>query len=52
MSKDEIALELTKLSYPYVIKNENAKGNYNAKEAITDLYNHIFTNIKEPEQNK
>ena len=52
MSKDEIALELTKLSYPYVIKNENVKGNYNAREIVADLYNHIFTNIPDPAQNK
>ena len=45
MSKDEIALELTKLSYPYVIKNENVKGNYNAREIV-------FTNIPDPAQNK
>ncbi len=51
MSEDEIALELTKLSYPYVIKNENVKG-YNAREIVADLYNHIFTNIPDPAQNK
>ena len=48
MSKEELALELTKLSYKDVVHAEGNKGNYDAKKIVADLYNHIFSNLQVP----
>ena len=52
MSKEEIALELTKLSYNDTTKNNGVKGNFDTKSIVTDLYNYIFSNIQVSEENK
>lgn len=53
MSKEEIALELTKLSFDRAIKNEEKSGKIpNAEKVVTDLYNYIFSNISNSEQGK
>lgn len=52
MSKEEIVLELTKLAYNDAVRNAGHNGIFDAKSTVTDLYNHIFTNIKESEHDK
>lgn len=52
MSKEEIALELTKLAYGNAQHDNKlqSKGK-KTEEIVTELYNYIFANLK-PEQNK
>ena len=53
MLKEEIALELTKLSFERAIKKEAENGIIpDAKKVVTDLYNYIFANMDYVEQNK
>lgn len=53
MSKEEIALELTKLSFSSALKKAEECGEIpDGKNVVTDLYNYIFTNIKCAERNK
>ncbi len=52
MSKDEIALELTKLAYEYALHNNKLSSpSKKSEEVITDLYNYIFTHMNS-EQDK
>lgn len=46
MSKEEIALELTKLIYP-IAHHDNKMSNQKQKqeELVTNLYNYIFSNM-------
>ena len=52
MSKEEIALELTKLTYGNALHNNKmqSKGK-SPEEIVTELYNFIFANLKS-EQSK
>ena len=46
MSKEEIALELTKLSYPHALKAAGMKQTtVVVEEVVTDLYNYILKNM-------
>lgn len=51
MSKDEIALELTKLSYKDALHKAGNQGNFDVEKIVTDLYNYILKNL-DSEQNK
>ena len=52
MSKEEITLELVKLSYSDVIKANGHADNFDPKSIVTDLSNYIFSNIKVSEESK
>lgn len=53
MSKEEIALELTKLVYPTAHHDNKASNTTQTPEQlITNLYNYIFNNITDSKQNK
>lgn len=54
MSKEEIALELTKLSYNKYIgeKTISNKNGVDAEKEITNLYNYIYENLKVSEESK
>lgn len=53
MSKEEIALELTKLSFDSTIKKANERGEIpDGQKVVTDLYNYIFANVTYEEPNK
>lgn len=52
MSKEEIALELAKLSFSAALKKEYNGEIPDAQKVVTDLYNYIFANISCEEQNK
>lgn len=45
MNKFEIALELTKLSSAYIIKEENKKVETDFPKAFADAYNKIYETI-------
>ncbi len=52
MSKEEIALELTKLTFGYAQNSNKLSGNSKKpEEVVTDLYNYIFTHM-DSEQSK
>lgn len=53
MSKEEIALELVKLSHHYYLKTKETPGKFvDVEKEITNLYNYIYENLKVPEQSK
>lgn len=52
MSKEEIALELIKLSYSDFVKSCGRDGEFDIKSITIDLYNHYLSNIQEPEHGK
>lgn len=53
MSKEEIALELTKLSFDSALKKVHERGEIpDGQKVVTDLYNYIFANVTCEEQNK
>lgn len=54
MSKEEIALELVKMSYEKYLKEKmlSAGGKANVEKIVTDLYNYIYENLNISEQNK
>lgn len=53
MSKEEIALELTKLSYVHSQhENKLHSAGKNPEEVVTELYNYIFSNLLDSEHNK
>lgn len=46
MSKEEIALELAKLSFDSALKKARESGAVpDGQKIVTDLYNYIYTNI-------
>lgn len=49
MSKEEIALELTKLAYHGAAKDNTLGKEEDAKKVVTDLYNYIFNNVAHEE---
>lgn len=52
MSKEEIALELTRLAYVNAERKNKSSGQPQpAEEVVTNLYNYIFTHM-DSEQNK
>lgn len=52
MSKEEIALELTKLSFDSALKKVKERGEIpDGQKVVIDLYNYIYNNIN-VEQNK
>ena len=46
MSKEEIALELTKLSYHEISIGNNSDVEYDKKKLVTAVYNYIYSNIQ------
>ena len=53
MSKDELALELTKLAYDNSALQNKIKGYTETPEkVVTDLYNYIFSNMNYKEPNE
>ncbi|MBD5550449.1 MAG: hypothetical protein HDQ96_04630 [Lachnospiraceae bacterium] len=52
MSKDEIALELVKLSYKDALHKAGNEGKYDVEQIVTDLYNYVLKNIEYSERNK
>lgn len=54
MSKDEIALELTKLSHEKYIDDKifSSKDHVDIEKEITNLYNYIYENLKVSEPSK
>lgn len=52
MSKEEIALELTKMSYTDFVKSRARDGEFNIENLTINLYNHYLSNIPEPEHDK
>jgi len=53
MSKEEIALELTKLAYNNAALQNKIKGHAETPEkVVTDLYNYIFSNMNCKESNE
>lgn len=53
MSKEEIALELTKISYPNALrKAETSIKDVKVEKVVTELYNYILNNMDCEGQNK
>ncbi|MBP3604748.1 MAG: hypothetical protein J6J79_11425 [Lachnospiraceae bacterium] len=53
MSKEEIALELTKISYSNALMEAQlTQDDVGAEEVVTNLYNYIYENLNVSEQNK
>lgn len=52
MSKEEIALELTKLSYKDAVHRAGADGKYDIEKIVTELYNYILNNVNHSEPSK
>lgn len=53
MTREEIALELTKLAYSGATRENKATGKtQKAEEVITALYNYIFSNLQCGEPSK
>lgn len=54
MSKEEIALELTKLSYDKYVGNKvtSSKDGIDVEKEVANLYNYIYENLKVSEQNR
>lgn len=52
MTKAEIALELTKLVYPEILKEQRISKTADLDKIITDTYNNIIKDLDCSEQNK
>lgn len=52
MSKEEIALELTKISYQHHIKVKSREQLVDVEKEVTNLFNYIYENLKVSEENK
>lgn len=46
MSKEEIALELTKLVYHETSMGNGSDVEYDKKKLVTDVYNYIYSNVQ------
>ena len=52
MSKEEVALELVKLSLHDALRNAAEKNDYDTPKITIDLYNQIFSSIQVSEPDK
>lgn len=52
MSKEEIALELTKISCQHHIEVKSKEQLVDVEKEVTDLFNYIYENLKVSEENK
>lgn len=52
MSKEEVTLELVKLTLHDAIRNAGNQRNFDTPQIAIDLYNQIFSNIQVSEQSK